>query len=123
MMLNSSADLLGLVAEIYTRRTPMVVKKVKRATGGAPVLMPQGALNGLKDAKRMHERYSRGDFRHHEHEVGNLEYLGMWLIDVAQRMSGNPVRPWRIDRAAMVATFELPKDAYQQCLHGVRNEW
>lgn len=123
MMLNSSYDMLGLVAELYLRRTPMVVRRIKKALGGAPVIMPDGALEGLKVAKQLHKRYMRGDFRHTEHEVGSLEYLGMWLIDVAQRMSGHPVRPWRIDRPLMQTTIELDKEAYQKCIHGVRDEW
>ena len=123
MMLNSSHDMLGMVAEIYNRRTPMVVHKIKKALGGAPVTMPDGAKQGLIVARRLHQRYERGDYRHTEDEVGKIEYLGMWLIDVAQRMSGHPVRPWHIDRALMVAKFPLEQDAYAKCLFGVRQEW
>ena len=60
MRVNSSGDMLGLIAELNSRRIAMITGKMAKRQGGQ-LQLPKKTLNLLQTARRLHHRYSAGE--------------------------------------------------------------
>lgn len=94
----SSDDMLAMVAELNVRRINMVLNKRARRLGS--IFLANGQFNHqlserqialLATARKLHNRYERGQYRHSETELGMLNELAHWLI-AEHRLNGNSVK-------------------------------
>lgn len=87
-MVFSSADMLAVVAELNVRRITMVLGRELRKTGGRLDLSPSTIL-WLQNARRLHHRYTAGDYRHEPDEAGRVRDLCHWLVSRHRAANGN----------------------------------
>lgn len=111
-LLNSSHDMLGLVGELNARRIPRVYGTAHQRSGH--IRLSDNEVELLKTARRLHARYSRGDYRHSEYEVGQLAELMNILINRHADNHGGIVRPIDFNIDDMESPARLPKGSYEE---------
>ena len=95
MRVNSSGDMLGLIAELNSRRIAMITGKMAKRQGGQ-LQLPKKTLNLLQTARRLHHRYSAGDYRHDVAEQDKIRDLCQWLVQQHDILEG------RVETAKMI---------------------
>ena len=120
MMVYSSHDMLALVFKAFSSQGPLVIGKAAQKAGkplGAFMnATPPQAKVGWATVRMLSNRYARGDYRHDEVELGQLEAFCLWLIQVGQDFGGHQVRGFTIQPAAMTRKEPLPKGSYAQLI-------
>lgn len=122
MMQYSSGDMLGLIAELNTRRIAMVTGKMAKQ-GGGKFSAPQRVLDLLTTARRLHHRFMSGDYRHEPAEQDKIRDLCQWLVEQHDRLQGNApeggprIIPW--DAPALHGKQPQPKGTYQSLIGAV----
>jgi hypothetical protein len=119
----SSDDLLAFVAEVNVRRMPMVLGKRRRRLGGLFSLTEQ-QIGLVAAARKLHQKYLRGDYRHNVNDVSSMNELAMWLIE-EHRMNEhlltaakfNPFTPATASRNS-----KLPPNRYNEYIYKVRHD-
>ena len=113
MRVNSSGDMLGLVAELNCRRIAMITGKMAAKAGGR-LQLPKRTMHLLATARRLHHRFARGDYHHEQSEQDQLRDLCQWLGQQHNLLSGRGEETSRIawDAQALQTKTELPATAY-----------
>ncbi len=118
-MIYSSHDMLALVGDVMTRRIAMVCgKAAKRAHLPLAIFLnnaPERAKEGVKAAKKLHDRYRKGDYRHRETELGRFVQLCQWLHEI----NGSTRIP-AIDQAQMTTKIPCQPGIYPALIQEVR---
>jgi len=112
-MLNSSADMLGLIAELNMRRISKVCGERARRLGGMMKLTPENIEN-LKLARSMHKRFVAGDFRHSEKEQGQIKSLCDWLVREHALNHNHPEKTVAMEDSSLRCMLPLPPESYLQ---------
>jgi len=117
----SSGDMLGLIAELNSRRIAMVTGKMAKQSGGRLDLHKR-TLELLATARRMHHRYMAGDYRHDQTEQDKIRDLCQWLVQQHDQLQGTAgdepkILPW--DAPALQAKAAPPKGTYQQLIDAI----
>ena len=122
MRVNSSGDMLGLVAELNTRRIAMISGKMAKRAGGRLDLARQ-TLELLGTARRLHHRYMHGDYRHEIAEAERLRDLCQWLVAQHNILEGRPEETTKIawNAAALSQKTPLPADSYKQLVVAIHD--
>ena len=128
MMVLSSPDMLGLIAELHSRRIAKVAgTQAKRLRMTLPQFLdtaaPKYVKDGIKTVAVIHARYLGGDYRHHDNELLRIETLANWLIELHQTAGKHPVRPFQISQTGMETKVPCKKGLYREALLKVRTEW
>lgn len=111
MRVNSSYDMLGLVAELNARRIPMIMGKMAQKAGGR-LNLSKRELEWLQIARMLHHRYTIGDRRHDPNEAAKLHDLCQWLVDQHRLMQGRDAgEPITWDAGALEARNETTTPA------------
>lgn len=123
-LIYSSNDMLALVASIHTHKGPMVIGKAAKLSGLTlehyMSILPDRIKNAMKAVAILNLRYLKGDYRHEEKELGNLETLGQWVLSTHQKLGGHPDKEFRINRAEMRAKVPPPEGSYMMAYTKVR---
>lgn len=94
-MINSSTEMMGVIAETY-RKAPMVCgAEAKRRGVPLKTLMnrwPKQLKLAWQTVVTLHTRYASGDYRHDEMDVGVVESFCNYLIELHQTAGGHPIR-------------------------------
>lgn len=118
----SSGDMLGLVAELNCRRIAMVTGKMAQRQGGK-LTFHKRVLDLMGTARRLHHRYSQGDYRHDQTEQDKIRDLCQWLVQQHAELQGQKadekVIPW--DGPALQAKQPPPADTYSQMILAVHS--
>lgn len=123
----SSPDMLGLIAEIFTRRASMVCGKAAKAQG-IPLRVfldtaPKHAQEGLKLVAELHRRYMKGDYQHDPKELLRIEAYCNWLVQLAHESLGQVGKPVQFQPHLMESKERCPKKLYLKCIAKVHTEW
>ena len=126
MLVNSSTEMMGVVAETF-RKAPMVCgaeakrrgKPLKAFMNGAPKF----AQLGWATVVSLHNRYGQGDYRHEDQDVGVIERFCNWLIELHQTAGGHPIRPVTYVPASMTCVQPCGPDTYGQVLMALREQF
>lgn len=113
----SSHDMLALIGDMNARRIARTYGKTMQLRG--EVKVPEAEMELLKIARMLHRRYSRGDYRHSEYELGQIIELMNILIQRHAHNIGADPRSIDIDLDAMVAPEKPPKGAYEDVTRAV----
>lgn len=122
-MVPSSDDMLAFVAELNGRRIDMVLNSRKQRLGGLD-LFNERQVDLLATARKLHLRYSLGNYQHSETEVVAVNELGHWLLEEHAMNEGLPrvgTFPPLTDRSAS-RRCPLPAGRYEQYLWKVRHD-
>lgn len=126
-MVYSSADMLGLIAEVFTRRAAMVCGKVAKTQGLTLKQFldtaPKRAQEGLKLVGQLHHRYLKGHYQHDEKELLRIESYCNWLVEIAHESVGQVGRPIQFQVAAMSSKEPCKPKTYIECIAKVHSEW
>lgn len=120
----SSPDMLGLVAELNVRRIPMIYGTA--AKRNPEINLSEWELVRLKLARRLHHRFTAGDFRHTDQEQGQILELCGTLVEKYNELHNLENRPWQIDTAKLQSKTTTPEGTYERCVQGVMSggtEW
>lgn len=117
----SSGDMLGLIAELNSRRIAMVTGKMAKRAGGRLDLHKR-TLELLATARRMHHRYMAGDYRHEPTEQDKIRDLCQWLVQQHDQLQGGgadepKIIPW--DAPALQAKEPPPPHTYEQLIDAI----
>lgn len=119
--------MLGLIAEMHSRRIAKVAgTQAKRLRMTLPQFLdtaPKYVKEGIKTVALIHQRYMRGDYRHHDNELLRIETLANWLIELHQSAGKHPVRPFQIAQHKMETKVPCKAGLYREALGKVRSEW
>jgi len=123
----SSPDMLGLIAEIFTRRASMVCGKVAKSQGLTLKqyldLAPKHAQEGLKLVAALHRRYMKGDYQHDPRELLRIEAYCNWLVQIAHEAAKQTPKPVIFQAHLMESKERCPKKMYLKCIAKVHTEW
>jgi len=127
-MVNSSYDMLSLVAELNERRIRTVCGKLVKRRGGV-LGLSQTTINQLKLARKLHRRYRGGKYQHSESEVRMLKDLMDWLVATHAENNGQtpreyPFNPKSLEGGKLPGDFDRPLnrgpgEAYHACIERV----
>lgn len=117
MRVNSSGDMLALVAELNCRRIAMITTKLAKR-GGGQLTLPKRTMELLTTARRLHHRFSAGDYHHDVAEQDRLRDLCQWLVQQHNVLQGKGEETARFawDAQALQAKTEMPPRAYQEIM-------
>ena len=121
--LYSSDDLLAFVAEVNVRRMPMVLGKRKRRLGGLYSLSEQ-QFRLIACARRLHQKFLMGDYRHVAADVSAMNELALWLLD-EHRMNERLIKTGDFTPFTPVSASrknKLPKGRYTEYIYKVRHD-
>lgn len=126
MLVNSSTEMMGVVAETF-RRAPMVCGRIAKRQGKPLKAFmssaPKFAQLGWATVTALHTRYAAGDYRHEDRDVGVLERFCNWLIEIHQTDGGHPIRPVTYPPASMTCVQPCGPDTYAQVLLAIREQF
>jgi hypothetical protein len=126
LLVNSSTEMMGIVAETY-RKAPMVCgAEAKRRGKPLKAFMtsaPKFAQLGWATVVALHTRYADGDYRHEDRDVGVIERFCNWLIELHQTAGGHPVRPVQYPPASMTCVQPCGPHTYPQVLLKLREQF
>ena len=112
--------MLGLVAEVYTRRASMVCGKAAKALGMSLKqyldTAPKHAQEGLKLVGALHHRYMKGDYQHDPKELLRIEAYCNWLVQIAHDAVGQVGKPVIFQAHLMEQKDRCPKKMYLKCI-------
>jgi hypothetical protein len=118
--------MLTLVGELHSRRISMVLGKEGKRQGKPLLVMlessPEHIKEGIKTVAKLHRRFARGDYRHNPRDVGQLETLCNYLIEVHQTAAGHPVRPVHFTVESMQAKMPCTPGTYDRTIVAVREQ-
>jgi hypothetical protein len=122
MRVNSSGDMLGLVAELNTRRIAMITGKMAKRAGGR-LDLPKRTIDLLSTARRLHHRYMQGDYRHDVAETDRLRDLCQWLVSQHKQLEGRPEdgSPIAWNAPALSQKDPLPPESYRQLVGAIHD--
>jgi len=118
MRLESSGDMLGLVAELNCRRIAMITGKMAKRQGGKLDLHKR-ILQLLTTARRIHHRYTAGDYRHEQAEADELRDLCQWLVQQHNALEGradSEAAHLEWNNAALSVKEPLARGVYEQLI-------
>ena len=121
---HSSHEMLGFVAEIQNRISK-VLGKMAQLNGGELRMDAQQEAQ-LKNARRLHQRFAKGDFRHNDHEAGSLVELANWLVVQHAKNEGQEPTTFDINPDLFIAESESTKpgpDSYSEAAFKVMTGW
>lgn len=122
MAVNSSRDMIRLVADLNARRIPRLVRLLEQRAGGPP-RFTRRQRDRLRLARQLHHRYFQtdppddamiADRRHDPSEAEQLKRLAEWVVSTHRRLTGSSdERPinWPSRRLAARAPTERPAPA------------
>lgn len=117
----SSADFLGLVADLNMRRIVQVMG-ARAAKQGGLLTMTTMRTNKLKTCRRLHHRFTKGDYRHTDREAGDVLDTCRFLAAEWAEIKGHPARPLELEAPdAYWSQRQLPKGSYEQIAQHLAN--
>lgn len=101
----SSHDMLAQVAATLKVKAPQVLGAAARRKGllleQFMKTLPQHRQRDIVNLRLIDARYTTGDYRHDDRDIGTLERVGNWLLELHQTAGGHPEKQVQIHQAAM----------------------
>jgi hypothetical protein len=118
-MVNSSKAMLAVVAYLNEQQISQTLGKLARNIGKLPRLT-KDQVKLLTTARRLHQRYSSGDYRHDPGEASSILALMEWLV--VQHAENEHQHPRTFEFTAQMHSQRLlPVGEYDNCITKVHS--